>query len=234
MKVIALIPARGGSKGLPKKNIKNLAGKPLINWSIEQALRCEFFNRVVVSTDDEEIASIASLAGAEVPFLRPPELAQDVSLMIDTVLHAIDFYESKGEYFETCVLVEPTSPLRKKDDFKNSMQLFQSNYSKIDGVISVGEIHLENPYVVKIIEDKYITPLIETRIPITQRQQYPKVYFPYGIVLITRVNILKEKRTFYTQRILPYFIERWQNYEIDDIYDFIIIETILNFKKHLL
>jgi len=115
-KILALIPARGGSKGLPGKNIKPLLGKPLIAWTIEQAKASKYVDRVVVSTDDDEIAEVAIRYGAEVPFLRPKELARDDSPTIDAILHALDFFSDKGERFDLLALLEPTSPLRDSED----------------------------------------------------------------------------------------------------------------------
>jgi CMP-N-acetylneuraminic acid synthetase len=115
-KIIAIIPARGGSKGLPRKNIKLLLGKPLVAWTIEQAKNSKYVNKVVVSTEDKEIAEISRGYGAEVPFLRPKELARDDSPTIDAILHALNWFEESGEYFDIVVLLEPTSPLRDVED----------------------------------------------------------------------------------------------------------------------
>lgn len=112
--IIAIVPARGGSKGLLRKNIKSLLGRPLIAWTIEQARSSRYIDKIVVSTDDKEIAKISKKYGAEVPFLRPKELARDDSPTIDAIMHAINWFEERGEYFDLVVLLEPTSPLRKK------------------------------------------------------------------------------------------------------------------------
>ena len=113
MNVLALIPARGGSKGLPRKNLLPLCGRPLVQWSVDTALSCTAIDSVVVSTDDDEIASIAVTAGAEVPFLRPAYLAGDTASSVDVIIHALDFLESQGRLFDLVLLLEPTSPLRQ-------------------------------------------------------------------------------------------------------------------------
>lgn len=225
--ILGLIPARGGSKGLSKKNIKETMGKPLIAWTVEQALTSKYLDKVVVSTDDKEIAEISKKYGAEVPFLRPKELARDDSPTIDAIMHAINWFEERGEYFDIIVLLEPTSPLRKEDDLDNAIKLFIENFDKADSLVSVGEVHLENPCIMKRIENGYVKPFIEIDENIYQRQQLPKVYFPYGVIYLSKVDALKKYKTFYQERTIPYFIERWQNYEIDDIYDFICVEAIL-------
>jgi CMP-N-acetylneuraminic acid synthetase len=228
---LAIIPARGGSKGLPRKNIRLLAGKPLIVWTIEQAKKSKYSDKVIVSTEDKEIAKISKKYGAEVPFLRPKELATDSSPTIDTIIHAISWFEKREEYFDIVVLLEPTSPLRKKDDLDNAIELFIESIDKADSLVSVSEVHLENPYIMKKIENGYVKPFIEIDENVYQRQQLPKVYFPYGVVYLSKTDTLKRYKTFYQERTIPYFIERWQNYEIDDLYDFIVVEAILKNKS---
>lgn len=226
-KVIAIIPARGGSKALPRKNIRLLAGKPLIAWTIEQAKKSKNIDKMIVSTDDEEIAEISKQYGAEVPFMRPKELATDNSPTIDAIMHALDWFESRGNYFDILVLLEPTSPLRKDGDIDNAIKLFLDNLGNADSLISLGEVQLENPYIMKKIEDGYVKPLLYTNSQHHQRQQLPKAYFPYGVIYLSKTITLKKYKTVYQEKTIPYFIERWQNYEIDDIYDFIAIEAIL-------
>ena len=121
IQILPLILARGGSKGLPKKNIKPLCGKPLIAWTIEQALGSHRIDAVVVSTDDTEIANQSKAFGAKAPFLRPKELARDDSPSVDAILHAVNWFESHGKHFDTVLLLEPTSPLRKSDDIDKAI-----------------------------------------------------------------------------------------------------------------
>jgi CMP-N-acetylneuraminic acid synthetase len=225
--ILAIITARGGSKGLPKKNIRVLCGKPLIAWTIEHACNSAYVDRIVVSTDDEEIAEIARQHGAEVPFLRPKALARDGSPSIDAVLHAINWLEDRGDHYDLILLLEPTSPLRKKTDLDDAVTLMLNNIDNADALVSVGEVHQEHPYIIKKVEGGYVKPFINTGENVYQRQQLPAAYFPYGVVYLSKTDALKKHKTFYQERALPYFIERWQNYEIDDIYDFICIEAIM-------
>jgi len=225
--ILTLILAREGSKGLPGKNIKPLLGKPLIAWTIEQAKQSTYVERLVVSTDSPEIAEIAKKYGAEVPFLRPAALAQDDSPGMDVILHAIDFFEKRGEYFDILVILELTSPLRKKDDIDRAISLFHEYFERADSLVSVGEVHVETPYIMQKIEDGYVKLFLRTDQNIYVRQELSKAYFPYGVIYISKVDALKKYKTFYQDRTIPYFIERWQNYEIDDIWDFLCVEAIL-------
>jgi CMP-N,N'-diacetyllegionaminic acid synthase len=226
-RILAIIPARGGSKGLPDKNIKPLCGKPLIGWSIEQAKYSDYIDEIFVTTDSRKIADIANEFGVNVPFLRPAELANDTSSSMDVVAHVLSHYESRNIFFHYIVLLEPTSPLRKKNDLDTAIQLAIENETA-DGIISLGEVHMEHPMIVKKINEKgKITPYIDNVKKISQRQQADKAYFPYGVIYMIKTEIFKKERAFYTNNILPYYIERWQNYEVDDIYDFITIEAII-------
>ncbi len=226
-KILALIPARGGSKGIPKKNIIDVGGLPLIAHSVKSAKKSKLISKVVVSTDSEEIAKIAKKYGAEAPFLRPKNIAGDHSSTIDAVLHALDWFESHGEEFHAVALLEPTSPLRKDSDIDNAVKILLKDYNKTDAVVSVGEVHLEHPLAMKVVEKNYLRPFLSSDKKIHQRQQLSKVYFPYGVIYLCKTSVLKRQKTFYPKRVMPYFIERWQNYEIDDIFDLICVRTIM-------
>lgn len=226
-RILAIIPARGGSKGLPGKNIKPLCGKPLIGWTIKQAKDCKYIDEIFVTTDSEKIANTAKEFGVDVPFLRPVELANDTSSSMDVVEHVLSHFENKNIFFDYILLLEPTSPLRKKNDLDSAIQLAIEN-DAADGVISLGEVHMEHPMIVKKINEQgKITPYIDNVKKISHRQQADKAYFPYGVIYMIKTEVFKKERAFYTNNVLPYYIERWQNYEVDDIYDFITIEAIL-------
>jgi CMP-N-acetylneuraminic acid synthetase len=230
--ILALIPARGGSKGLPGKNIKPLLGKPLIAYTIEQALASKYPDKVIVSTDSEEIAEISKKYGAEVPFMRPKELAEDDSPTSEVIIHLFNWFEKQGIYYDIIVLLEPTSPLRKEEDIDNAIKLFIDNMDRADSLVGVGKIHsdTEHPYGAKIIEDGFVRPFLKN-VNFNQRQQLPEMYSIFGGIYISKVNTFKKTKTFYHDKTIPYFLERWQNYEVDDIYDFLAIEAIIKFKK---
>jgi len=230
--ILAIIPARGGSKGLPRKNILPLLGKPLVAWTIEQALASKYLDKVIVSTDDEEIALIAKDYGAEVPFLRPAELATDTATSVAVIYHALAFYKERGIEFNYLALLEPTSPLRADGDIDKSIKLLIDHEAEADSLVSVGEVHMEHPSIVKKIENNYVKPYEPTGEIITRRQDLSRAYFPYGVIYISKITRLEATNTFYQERTIPFFIQRWQNYEVDDIFDLKCIEAVLNYKIH--
>ena len=230
-RILAIVPARGGSKGLPGKNNKMLNGKPLIAWSIEQAKESNLIDEIFVTTDCIEIAKTAKNYGIDVPFLRPEKLANDTSSSVDVAAHVLSNFENEDIFFDYIILLEPTSPLRKKDDIDSAIHLAINNETA-DGVISLGEVHMEHPMIVKKVNDSgKISSYIKNVDKIDQRQQTDKAYFPYGVVYLIKTEVFKKEKSFYTDNIIPFFIERWQNYEIDDIIDFNIIELLI--KKYL-
>ena len=225
--VIAIIPARGGSKGLPGKNIKKLCDKPLIAWSIEAGLESQYIDEVMVTTDSEEIARVAREFGASVPFMRPTELASDQATSFDAVKHAIDFYENElHKKFDYIVLLEPTSPLREKGDIDAMLEKMISMEDQFDAIVSLGEVH-EHPSIMKKIVGSGIEPYCKELVMTTRRQDNEVVYFPYGVAYIVKIKILLEEKSFYPNRTTHRIIKQYQCYEIDDIYDFLAIENIM-------
>lgn len=226
-RVIAIIPARGGSKGLPGKNIKELCGKPLIAWSIEAGLASKYIDELMVTTDSEEIAGIAREFGASVPFIRPTELASDTATSFDTVKHAIDFYQNElNKTFEYIVLLEPTSPLRESGDVDGMIEKIISVEDQFDAIVSLGEVHLHPSIMKKTVENK-IEPFCKELIMATRRQDNAIAYFPYGVAYIVKSKTFFEEKSFYPCRTTHKIIKRYQCYEIDDIYDFLAIENIM-------
>lgn len=227
-RILGLIPARGGSKGLPGKNIRSLLGKPLIAWTIEQALACNYLDQVIVSTDDGEIAATAKKYGAEVPFMRPKELASDEARAVDVIFHALDFFKRQKCHFDYVALLQPTSPLRTAEDIYESVKTLIDNENKADSLISVGELDHGHPHIVqKINNNGFLQPFCEITAVVTRRQELSEAYLPYGVIFLAKVEPLRRHETFYQERTLPFVIERWQHYEIDDLYDFMAAEMIL-------
>jgi CMP-N,N'-diacetyllegionaminic acid synthase len=227
---IAIIPARGGSIGLPGKNIKNLCGKPVIAWSIEAALNSRYIDKVMVSTDSEEIARIAKDFGASVPFIRPAELATDTATSFDVVKHTLDFYQLElHERFDYVILLEPTSPLREKNDIDSMIEKINTLENAFDAIVSVGAVH-EHPSIMKRLEDNSIAPYCKELAIQSRRQDNKPAYFPYGVAYIIKVTSLLEEKSFYPLRTTFQIIKRYQCYEIDDIYDFLTIESIMKYE----
>lgn len=228
--VIAIITARGGSKGLPGKNIKELCGKPLIAWSIEAGLGSQYIDEVVVTTDSEEIARIAREFGASAPFIRPAELASDTATSFDAVKHVIDFYADQlHKKFDYIILLEPTSPLREKNDIDEMLEKIISMESQFDAIVSLGEVH-EHPSIMKKIMGDEIQSFSKELVMTTRRQDNATAYFPYGVAYIVKIKTFLEEKSFYPLRTTYKLIKRYQCYEIDDIYDFLAIENIMKYE----
>jgi CMP-N,N'-diacetyllegionaminic acid synthase len=228
--VLALITARGGSKGLPGKNIRSLMGKPLIAWSIEQAKACRYVDRVVVSTDDKDIAKIAKEYGAETPFLRPANLSIDTASTIDTVIHAINFIENQGDSFDFIILLEPTSPLRDVEDIEKALEKLNDR-SGAESIVGVAQALSMHPsFLVRIINGT-LKPFQGQWIASPRRQDLDEVYFFEGSLYISYCSSIKKRKSFYHDATLPYIMPKYKSYEIDEIDDFIIIEALLAAKK---
>ena len=231
-KILCVIPARGGSKGLPGKNIKPLLGKPLIAWSIKQGLESKYLDKVMVNTDDAQIAAISKKHGAAVPFMRPAELAKDNSKVIDAISHIFKTLEANGEHYDYLALLEPTSPLRKKGDIDKAIKILIDNEKRANSVISVGEIALEHPIYAKTIDSKgYVKSYVNLGKSNALRQEIPPAYFPYGVIYLSKITAIKKFGMVYPGKILPLVIERWQNYEINDIIDFKCVDAIMKEMK---
>eukprot|EP00831_Metopus_contortus_P066154 TRINITY_DN59033_c0_g1_i1.p3 TRINITY_DN59033_c0_g1~~TRINITY_DN59033_c0_g1_i1.p3 ORF type:complete len:201 (-),score=47.51 TRINITY_DN59033_c0_g1_i1:21-623(-) len=143
-RVLALVPARAGSKGLPGKNIKPFCGKPLLLWSVEHGLASSYVDSVVVSTDSREFAEIAKKGGAEVPFIRPEHLASDTAASIDVMLHTVDFLEARGDLYDILVLLEPTSPLRKPEDIDKALEVLCS-HPHAESIVAISLTEAQHP-----------------------------------------------------------------------------------------
>ena len=232
--VLAVIPARGGSKGLPKKNIKLFFGEPLIYWTIKAGLNSKYIDELMVTTDDAEIANISSGFGAKVPFIRPAKLASDKSPTFNCIKHTIDYYkENTGNSFDIIICLEPTSPLRKKADIDNMLEKLIYNETEFDSIVSIGEVS-EHPSIMKKIRDNKYEPFSDQLKMTTSRQDNSPAYFPYGVAYIAKSQSYLSEKTFYTKKSTFYLIERFQCYEIDDYYDFICNELIMKEKINLL
>ncbi|MEO1516127.1 MAG: acylneuraminate cytidylyltransferase family protein [Bacteroidota bacterium] len=220
MHILGLIPARGGSKGVPRKNSKPLNGKPLLCYSIEAGLACSAIDRVLVSTDDEEMARISREAGAEVPFLRPAELANDQSPTIDTVVHALRFFEGQGVVFDAVCLLQPTVPFRSAEDLAEAIRKFEA--SSADSLISVREVpHIYNPHWVyeQDRESGLLRPAIEGKKRVTRRQDLPPAYHRDGSVYLSRTSVILEQHSLYGASTVHHVMSQSPDVNIDTMDD---------------
>ncbi len=226
---LAVVTARGGSKSIPRKNLALLAGKPLIQHSIEPALQSDRTDRVIVSTDDEEIARIATEAGADVPFLRPAELAQDDTPTLPVLKHLLDeLQKSRGYRPDAVILLQPTSPLRTKHHIDESLAIFDQH--RPDSVVSVVEVpHNFNPVSIMKLETGRLKPYLGgegTRL--LRRQEKPVVYARNGpAILISSVTTLMDHDSLYGETVMPYLMSLRDSLDIDAQEDLELAELLL-------
>ena len=225
-RVLGLITARGGSKGLPGKNIRPLCGKPLIEWSISAAKAASCIDHIVVSTDDAAIAEVARRAGADVPFERPSELATDSASSVDVVIHAIDTLAKTDLAFDIVVLLEPTSPLREPFDIDEAVQrLIQTGAGAVVSVCRAVNTH--PAFMFSLDEKGRLRPYLERHPTGLRRQDIDPVFFLDGTLYASRIDVLKTKRSFYHEDTVAFEVPKWKSLEIDDMDDFIMIEFLM-------
>lgn len=226
-----MVPARGGSKGLPAKNVRPVAGKPLLSWSVHAGLACPFIDKLAVSTDSAEIAEVARKAGAEVPFLRPAALASDTASSIDVLLHCIDFYQEQGETFDILVLLEPTSPLREVSDVNRALELLIS-IDDAESVVSVCRSEGGHPAFLYTLNANHgLSPFSDQSGQHIRRQDLSPVFFPEGTMYATRIRSLRERRTFYHERTYAFEVPRWKALEVDEMCDLVCAEALLKYRE---
>lgn len=227
-KRLAIIPARGGSKGIPGKNIYKVAGYPLIYYTIraaKQALDMGAIDRLIVSTDSEEIAEIARSYGAEVPFMRPAELSKDGSKSADLMVHAVEFYREKGECYDDVVLLQPTSPLRSCEDIVGAVALYDQVQSK--SLVSCYKEESVSEYNAYHVKDHLGIPLNIDHNKGKRRQDLPELFVRNGAVFITDVNYLLESGLVISDHPAIYVMPQERSVNIDTEYDMRLTEWLL-------
>lgn len=230
MNILGLIPARGGSKGLPRKNLAPLAGRPLIAHTIEAALASRSLTRVVVSTEDAEIAQTARDWGAQTPFTRPAELASDAAGALPVMRQAIEALEAEGWRTDILVYLQPTSPLRRARHIDGALELLLGQ--KADSVVSVVPVpHQFNPVSLLRLEDGLLNPYLPQApndAPILRRQDKPELWARNGpaVLACTRAVIMDQGR-LYGKRTLPFFMRPEESLDIDTAFDLALVEWAL-------
>jgi CMP-N,N'-diacetyllegionaminic acid synthase len=224
MRILALIPARGGSKRLPGKNIRTLGGKPLILWSLEAVRGMPQICDILVSTDDEAIAAICDAAGAMVPWLRPAELASDVASSVDVALHALDWYEAERGKVDGLLLLQPTSPFRSKETVQKAIGLFEANGQQT--VLGVSPANSHPMWTLKI-ESGYLTPFVQKSGFGMRSQDLPEAYVVNGSLYLISPAELRKHRSFLGEKTLPLLMDKpEETLDIDTYLDFQIAELI--------
>lgn len=218
--ILAIIPARGGSKGVPRKNIKNLAGKPLIVWTIEAAKKSKYIDRLILSSEDDEIIGVAQKYGCEVPFKRPDELSQDDTPSIAPILHVIEQIKD----YDYILLLQPTSPLRTVEDIDGAIEyLFEK---KATSCVSVVEAE-QSPYWMYNIVDEKLEKIISQENIVARRQELPLAYMLNGAIYLICTKELVENKSFINQNTIAYKMSREHSLDIDTQMDFSICELLL-------
>jgi CMP-N,N'-diacetyllegionaminic acid synthase len=221
VEILCIIPARSGSKGIENKNIMDFNGKPLLAWSIEQAQKCNYNMKIIVSTDSQEYADIAVSYGAEVPFLRPSEISDDLSTDFEFINHCVNWLKLNENY--TCDIIlqlRPTSPTRKIEDLNKALDLFIKNKDNFDSLRSVIPFE-KSPFKMYSLNDNKLTPLFNEINKIQEpynhpRQILPTCYLHNGYIDILKTSILNEN-TISGKNILPYIMEESNNLDIDNV-----------------
>ncbi len=223
--VLAIIPARGGSKGLPGKNIKQLCGRPLIAWSINAAANCNYIDKIIVSTDYKEIAEISKQYGAEVPFMRPAELSGDGTATIDVILHAIDWLDKYQNYRpEYIVLLQPTSPLRRTEDVNGAIRILKDK--KAEAVVSVCRTDHHPWWSNTLPSDGRMINFIKKDILNKPRQDLPVFYRLNGAIYIARTDYICKNNGFMGQNTFAYKMSKEHSIDIDSALDFKLAEYL--------
>lgn len=225
--MIAIIPARGGSKGLPGKNTRLMNGKPLIAYTIEAAKEAKCIDRVIVSTDSDEIAKVAREYGAEVPFMRPCELAGDNASAIDVYIHAIDFLNcEKEEKIKKFMVLLPTAPLRKAEHICEAFDFFYEN--KASTLISIKEADTPVTWYMNKYENGHIVNAgFGVGDAVSNRQVNSKYYVPNGAIYILDYMLLKEKRTYYDDKTIGFEMAVEDSVDIDTLLEFKFAEMLI-------
>lgn len=224
MKILVIIPARGGSKGIPHKNIKPLNGKPLIHYTIDEAREIVDDDDICVSTDDPEIIKCVEDYGLNVPFVRPKELATDTAGTYEVLLQALSFYEKQGRHYDVVLLLQDTSPFRKVEQIKEALALYNDN---MDMVVSVKEC-AANPYYCVFEEDNNgFLHVCKGDGGIFRRQDAPKVYEYNGAIYIINAETLKTTHMHKMQKRVKYVMDDISSFDLDTMTDWNIAESII-------
>lgn len=230
MKVLGIIPARGGSKSVPKKNIKMLAGKPLIAWAIDVAEKSNL-TKTIVTTDDEEIKAVSEKYGGYVPFIRPSDLATDRANAVPVMQHAVNFMEAQGEKYDAIMMIQPTAPMRIVEDLNKCIEIMEAD-PELEGVISVTDA-AEYPERMKYMNENHILidpPFCEAY-ENQARQELPKIYQKNGQIYLVRRDTMMNKNSFKGNKAYGYYVSDKRSVNIDNEFHFMQADWLMsNFK----
>lgn len=226
-RVLGLITARGGSKGLPGKNILPVCGKPLIAWSIEAAQQSKYIDHILLSSDDIDIIKVAKKNGCDAPFVRPAELAMDETTSIEVVLHAL----AQMPGYDVLVLLQPTSPLRSANDIDGALEKMVAQ--KADSCVSIVKLDKSPYWCYHLSEDDHIQPLLDPELAKCRRQELPLVYMLNGALFIVRVDWVLKNKCLIDKSTIGYTMPKRRSIDVDTIKDVKLIEYYLKQNKDL-
>lgn len=222
--MLAIIPARGGSKGVQKKNIRSLGGKPLIHWTIQAAMKAKGVNRVILSTEDSEIAELCRPTGIEIPFMRPKQLAQDNSLAIDTYIYTVEKLINEFQYDkDEFIVLLPTNPFRDSIDIENAIDIFYDK--KADSVISCCKLNHSSNWTFQV--DQYGL-IKKNEHQLKNRQDEELKYLPNGGIFILKNSLIKDSYNYYSDNTYPYVMPEERSLDIDTENDFRFAEFLVS------
>lgn len=227
MKVLAIIPARGGSKGIPDKNIAVVGGKPLLAWTIIEARKSHYIDRIIVSTDSQKIARVSREYGAEVPFLRPADLAKDDTPGIDPIIHGVNWLSVQESYQPDYVMcLQPTSPLRTVEDIDSAIKLIENEAA--DAVVSI-VMPEHSPYWMKLVNPQgRLEDFLPGKIKFVRRQDFPQVYALNGAIYLIKRDVLLQINSLHPEKTYPYIMPAERSLDIDTHWDLYISDLILS------
>ena len=226
-KILAVIPARGGSKGIKDKNIYPLAGKPLIYYSLDACTKSKLITDIIVSTDSKKIKKIVKDFGLEIPFMRPDHLATDDSLAIPTVIHAVNEMEILNKInYDYVIMIQPTAPLRTSEDIDNSLNLLINEDT--DSIISIVDVDNYHPIKMKLVKENRLYDFQESGLENPPRQSLPKVYIVNGAIYAMKRDVLIVGQTFKGESCLPFIMPQERSVNIDNLPDFTVAEHYLS------
>jgi CMP-N,N'-diacetyllegionaminic acid synthase len=223
--ILAIITARGGSKGVLRKNLREIAGKPLIAWTIETAKKSRYIDRLILSSEDREIISVARSWSCEVPFVRPAELARDESPGLDAVLHALNAIPERYDYV---ILLQPTSPLRLAQDIDDCLETCLAHHAP--ACVTVTEVDQSPFWMYRLDASRLLVPLIGQKSLPVRRQDHPRVYILNGAVYVAQTTWLQQQRTFLTPATVAHIMPRERSLDVDTELDLKICESLMSGK----
>lgn len=229
-KILGIITARQGSKGLKNKNILKLNGYPLIYWPIKAFKNSKYIDNFILSTDSKKISTIANKFGCSTPFLRPAKLARDNSSSIDVIIHALNYFKLKNYSYDYIALLEPTSPLTTSEDLDNAIQKLDKNKNS-KAIVGISKNINQHPNFTVSLKKNSNIKFIDKKI--IRRQDISDLYFLDGSLYVSTVDALLKNKSFYHKKTMGHEMPKWKSFEIDDYLDFIIVSEIMKNKNKL-